>query len=266
MVNLHSYLYINQRIVDDFISEIDGSIYDEEIVKSKQATSKDSTIEGGLYESGLGGRLSQDQNILSEKRLSYTYAAKVKKIHDFLLKNESLLIIDELDKECFDSLNRGVFFEVVVNARSSKLQQLVSSISMFSDIFSTMENLIQTSEEDRAIMKQIQDLRNMKETIDNGIYQLVLNPDGYADVSLIAQIEKNFLLDSIEKINKQCYILCKLQRKIKENEEIEVDAILESVNGLMPFVNEQQNIANPPEIKDIVKAPGAFVLPIAIYQ
>ena len=75
-----------------------------------------------------------------------------------------------------------------------------------------------------------------------------------------------FLLEPIEKINKQCHVLCKVQRRIKDGEEVEIDSLLAGMEGFKTFIENQESLTNPTEIKDVVKAPGAFVLPIAIYQ
>lgn len=42
--------------------------------------------------------------------------------------------------------------------------------------------------------------------------------------------------------------------------------MLAGMNGFKPFLADQDELTNPPEVKDVVTAPGAFVLPIAIYQ
>ena len=118
----------------------------------------------------------------------------------------------------------------------------------------------------KKIFFQIQDISTMKDTVDGGVCQLVFIPDGQEEVSLIAQLEKEFLLEPIEKINKQCHVLCKVQRRIKDGEEVEIDSLLAGMEGFKPFIENQESLTNPTEIKDVVKAPGAFVLPIAIYQ
>jgi hypothetical protein len=265
-MKLRSYLYINQRLVDDYLSAIDGSLYEEEIVKSKQGTIQNTDIEDGLPRTGTSGSLSFDERLLSEKKLKITYAAKIKRIVDYLKENDELQEIEELDKDSLDKLKRDDFIEVFVDVRSSKMQQLVEGLNKMVEMFSSLGSLVNFSESDQTMINQMQDLSNMKETIDGGVCQLVFNPDGQTEISLIAQLEKGYLLDSIEKINKQCYVLCKVQRKIKEGEEIEVDSLLAGMDGIKPFMDNEEELTNPPEIKDVITAPGAFVLPVAIYQ
>lgn len=122
------------------------------------------------------------------------------------------------------------------------------------------------TEEDQNMMTQMKDLGKMKEQADAGNSQVIFNPDGNEEISLVAQLEKEFLLEKMDKLNKQFYVLCKVQRKIRKDEEVEVDALFAGMEGIKPFMEKGEELSNPQEIKDVVTAPGLFVLPIAIYQ
>lgn len=74
-MKLRSYLYINQRLVDDYLSAIDGSIYEEELIQSKQGTLQNANLDGGLPMTGTSGNISFDERLLSEKKLKVTYPA-----------------------------------------------------------------------------------------------------------------------------------------------------------------------------------------------
>ena len=259
-------MYINQRLVDDYLSAIDGSIYEEELIKSKQGTTQNTDIEGGLPSTGTAGNMSIDEGILTEKKIKITYAAKIKRIVDYLKQTDDLLEIEEFNKAILNELKRDDIIEVFVDARSSKMQQIMGGLEKFTELFSSLSNLMELSDSDQTMLNQMQDISGMRDVVDGGACQLVFTPDGQTEISLIAQLEKQFLLEPIENINKQCYVLCKVQRKIKDGEEVEIDSLLAGMDGLKPFLDDQYDLANPPEFKDIVKAPGAFVLPIAIYQ
>lgn len=265
-MKLRSYLYINQRLVDDYLSAIDGSIYEEELIQSKQGTTQNTDVAGGLPSTGTAGNMSIDERILIEKRLKITYAAKIKKIVDYLKKDDELLEIEEFDQTMLNDLKREDIIEVFVDVRSSKMQQLIGGLEKFTGMLSALSNLMELSDSDQTMLDQMQDISSMKDAVDDGAYQLIFTPDGQTEISLIAQIEKQFLLEPIEKINKQCYVLCKVQRKIKNGEEVEIDSLLAGMDGLKQFMEDQDELTNPPEFKDAVTAPGAFVLPIAIYQ
>lgn len=265
-MKLRSYLYINKRLVDDYLSAIEGSIYEEEFVKSMKKTVEKSDIESGLPNIGTAGQLNVDEGQETNRKAQITYAAKLKKIVDYLEKNEELREMDDLDESKVQTLKRDEIIEVFVNVRSSKVQQLLEGMKKIKDMFFALKDMLELSEDNLEVFNQIQSIELMKEKSDNGTCQIILQPDGYENISLIAQIEKEFLFQPIEKINKQCYILCKVQRKLKPDERVEIDSLLEGMEGLKPFMNDKINFSNPKELVDIVNAPGLFVLPIAIYQ
>ena len=266
-MKLNSYLYINQRLVDDYLSAIDGCLYEEEHVMTQNVVSQNAVVEDGLPFIGTNGEINTESGKVSEKVLKITYVAKLKKIVDYLRSVNELNEIEDLDEKRLDALKREEFIEVFVNVRSSKMQKIVDGLNKVTSIISSLGNLVQIPDDDRNKIQQMSVLKNMKEQADAGVCQVVFCPDGNESISLVAQLEKEFLLEPIEKINKQCYVLCKVQRKIKKDEEVEVDAILEGMDVFKPFMKDEDvNLSNPQEIKDVIKAPGLFVLPVAIYQ
>ncbi|MGN0245844.1 MAG: hypothetical protein ACI4DK_07755 [Lachnospiraceae bacterium] len=267
-MKLRSYLYINQRLVDDYLSTIDGSLYEEEHVRTQNRISQNAAVEAGLPITGTSGEINSDDGKTSEKTLKITYAAKLKKIVEYLDKENELNEIEDLDEAVLKKLKREDFIEVFVNMRPSKIQHLVESLNKITNVFSALGNFLSITDTDKDTMEQMRAFGEMKEQVDAGFCQVVFNPDGNENISLVAQLEKEFLLEPIEKINKQCYVLCKVQRKIKDDEEIEVDALFAGMEGIKPFMENQEDmsLSNPQEIRDVITAPGLFVLPIAIYQ
>ena len=179
---------------------------------------------------------------------------------------DRLIEIEDLNEKLLNNLKREDFVEVFVNMRPSKMQGFVEGLNKITDICSALGSLMPLTEEDRNMMVQMKNLGKMKEQVDAGTCQVIFNPDGNEEISLIAQLEKEFLLETMDKLNKQCYVLCKVQRKIREDEEVEVDALLAGMEGIKPFMENEEELSNPQEVKDVIKAPGLFVLPIAIYQ
>lgn len=267
-MKLRSYLYINQRLVDDYLSAIDGSLCEEELIRTQNKISQNAEIDAGLPITGTRGEIHANDDKTSEKTLKITYAAKLKRVVEYLLKEKQLNEIEDLDTENIQQLKREDFIEVFVNLRPSKMQHLVESLNKITNMISSLGSLLPMTEDDRNVMEQMKAFSAMKEQVDAGTCQVVFNPDGNDEISLVAQIEKEFLLQPMEKINKQCYVLCKVQRKIKQNEEVEVDALFAGMEGINTLMKNEENVAleSPKEIKDVVTAPGVFVLPIAIYQ
>lgn len=265
-MKLRSYLYINQRLVDDYLSAIDGSLHEEELLRIQKNINQNATIEGGLPATGTGGEIQANNGEISEKTLKITYAAKLKRIVDYLNNEKQLIEIEDLNEKILNNLKREDFVEVFVNMRPSKMQGFVEGLNKITDICSALGSLMPLTEEDRNMMVQMKNLGKMKEQVDAGTCQVIFNPDGNEEISLVAQLEKEFLLETMDKLNKQCYVLCKVQRKIREDEEVEVDALLAGMEGIKPFMENEEELSNPQEVKDVIKAPGLFVLPIAIYQ
>lgn len=137
-MKLRSYLYINQRLVDDYLSAIDGSLHEEEVLRTQKNINQNATIEAGLPVTGTGGEIQANNGEISEKTLKITYAAKLKRIVEYLNAENELKEIEELNEDVLNTLKREDFIEVFVNMRPSKMQGLVESLNKITNMFSAL--------------------------------------------------------------------------------------------------------------------------------
>ena len=71
-MKLRSYLYVNQRLVDDYLSAIEGSLYEEEHVRTQNRISQNNDVEAGLPLTGTSGEINSDDGKTYEKTLKVT--------------------------------------------------------------------------------------------------------------------------------------------------------------------------------------------------
>lgn len=87
---------------------------------------------------------------------------------------------------------------------------------------------------------------------------------------IVAKLDSNLLKTDVENIKSECYLLCKVQRKIESGKSIELDEIFDEFKNLN--LNREQkrkmskNLSNPKELRDSIKGPAFIVIPIAIYR
>lgn len=271
-MKLRNFLYLNTKILEDYISAIDGYTYDEE--SQAIATSKENSGNGGLNVKAIeiGGAHTGKRTEEVTRSVKIGDAAKFDKVYKYLQsgdEEESLKYYEFLNEETYNDLSRDDFIEVLVTARFSKAKELTDSVKRLGEL----ANLIQGFTDQQILDKKATDaiggfsalgkLNSGKEiscvfSFDDGQYPLV----AYLDSSYFRCEQENFV--------GQAYVLCKIIRKVPKGQSIKLDEIFEDFKKL-PMNREQKrkmpkNMDNPEMIRDVIKGPALVVTPIAVYQ
>lgn len=270
-MKLRNFLYLNTKVIEDYVSVIEGYTYDEE--SQAIATSSENSVTGkgsfGVV-SGNGSHAGkQAEEIKRSVRISD--AAKFEKIYRYLQSNEDdgLKYYEFLTDDLYGELRRDDFLEVLVTARFSKMKELTDSVKKIAELASVIQTITDQKILDKKATEAVNgfsalgQLKSGKEIacvfeFEDGKYPLV----AYLDESYFRCEQDNFV--------GQAYLLCKVIRKIPKGQNVKLDEILDDVKKL-PLNRAQRrtmpkNMDNPVEIRDVIKGPAFIVLPIAVYQ
>jgi len=270
-MKLRNFLYLNTKVVEDYVSAIDGCVYDEE--DQVIATSKQNTLEGkaSIPLIGASGTHTGTHSEQITRSAKVSDAAKFDKIFKYLESQEEdgLAYYESLPDDVYAKLRRDDFLEVLVTPRFSKMKELTDSMKKFSALADVIQTLTPQPILDEGTQEAIQgfsaleQLRAKKEIacvfeFEDGQYPLI----AYLDESFFRCEQDNFV--------GQAYLLCKVMKKIPAGQSVQLDEIFEDIKK-MPLNREQRrkmpkNMNNPAEIRDVVKGPAMVVLAVAVYQ
>lgn len=271
-MKLRNFLYLNTKVLEDYIAAIDGYTYDEE--SQEIATSTEKTLAGKAGASLIGGSGEHKGTHAEEikRSVKISDAAKFEKIYKYLQTDNDesgLKYYEFISDDIYAQLSRDDFLEVLVTARFSKMKELTDSISKIAELASVFETITDQQILDKKTsdavngFSALDQLKSGKEIscvfqFEDGSYPMV----AYLDESYFRCAKENFV--------GQAYMLCKVIRKIPKGQNIKLDEIFDDIKK-MPLNRAQrrsmpQNMDNPAEIRDVIKGPAFIVLPIAVYQ
>lgn len=267
-MKLRNFLYLNTKLLDDYLSTIDGYLSEMEVHTDSQTNKKAGQIKGGIPVIRGSGELESTESEEIKRKVKITDASKFEKLYNYLEMNK-LEYYECIAEDNFRSFSRDDFIEVLASPRFSKLKELsdlAHKIGEFADTMKTYTGeILIDSKSEKAIsgLDALGKLRNNNEiacvfSFDNNEYPLV------------AYLDEQYFKVSLDRFIGQVYVLCKVQRKLEKGKNIKLDEIFEDFKN-MPLNREQRrkmpkNLNNPDEIKDIVKGPAFVVIPIAVYQ
>lgn len=271
-MKLRNFLYLNTKIVEDYISAIDGFTYDEESHEIEYAN--EDAVGGNAsikILSGNGTHATKETEGI-KRSVKISDAAKFDKVYSFLQseeEEEQVKYYEFLNEEIFADLRRDDFIEVLVTARFSKMKELTDSVRKIADLANIIQGITEQQILDKGAKEAVEgfsalsQLKSGKEIscvfeFEDGRYPLV----AYLDESFFRCEQENFVGES--------YVLCKVIRKLPKGQSIKLDEIFDDIKKL-PLNREQRrkmpkSMDNPDGLKDVVKGPALIVLPIAVYQ
>lgn len=270
-MKLRNFLYLNTKVVEDYISAIDGYTYDEE--SQAIATSSENTLAGkgaiGIA-SGNGSHTGkQSEEVKRSVRISD--AAKFEKIHKYLKSDEDdgLKYFESLSDTDYDALYRDDFLEVLVTARFSKMKELTDSVKKIAELAAVFETITDQQILDKKATEAVNGFTALGQMKSGKEIACVFEFDD-GKYPLVAYLDDSYFRCGQDSFVGQAYLLCKIVRKVPKGQNIKLDEIFDDVKKL-PLNRAQRrsmtkNMDNPTELRDVIRGPTLVVLPIAVYQ
>lgn len=268
---LRWFLYIDTQSIDDYLSAIEGEMYDEETIKITESSNSNKGIGGkvGPVKGDLGSSKNSETERSRIGRL--TDAAKFQKLYKYLSDIDAFGYHETMDTDTWSKFTRNTIIEAAVDPRFSKLV----GFSTLADQMSGLGDLISAFSEkeilDDKTMNAISGMKMLGEMQNKGGLPCVMPFIGNHDFKLIAKINKDLLKSTLESLTGEVTVFAKIQRIITKDEKYELVDLIPELNNI-PMNREQRRSMpkkselNPKELKDTIKGPAAIITPIAIYK
>ena len=270
-MKLRNFLYLNTKVIEDYIAAIDGYTYDEE--SQAIATSSENALTGksalGIA-SGSGSHTGKQSEEI-KRSVHISDAAKFEKVHKYLRSDEEdgLKYFEFLTDTDYSGLYRDDFLEVLVTARFSKMKELTDSVMKIAELAAVFETITNQQILDKKTTESVQGFSALGQIKSGKEITCVFE---FADGKhpIVAYLDESYFRCSQDNFVGQSYLLCKIVRKIPKGQSIKLDEVFDDFKKL-PLNRAQRrnmpkNMDNPAELRDVIKGPALVVLPIAVYQ
>jgi len=268
-MNLRSFLYINPVLLDDYISAIDGFIYEEETLTSSKTKAINGGLEGNIHFAKGKGDYSNTNTEEAQKQVKITNSAKFDKIYNYLEEQGNLKYYEYMDDTQWDEIKRNDFLEILATPRFSKLKEIANLGQNIGNLLDVFQNLTDEPIIDQKSKDALNGIASLSKIKKGNEIPCVFNLSN-EKIPIVAYLDEQNFKVSQDRFVGQVYMLCKVQKKLEKGEKIQLDEIFEDIKKI-PLNREQRrsfpkNTSNPKELKDEIKGPAFIVIPIAIYQ
>lgn len=270
-MKLRNFLYLDTKIIEDYISAIDGFIYDEESYELESSNGNVIAGRGAIgVVSGKGSHTGkQVEGVKRSVRISD--AAKFDKFYKFLQsdEDEEMKYYESLSESDYDGLSRNGFLEALVTARFSKMKELTDGVKKIAELATALETITGQQMLDKGASKAINGFAALDRMRAGKKILCVFEFEG-GSYPLIAYLDESYFRCGQDCFVGQVYLLCKVIKRIPKGRNVKLDEIFDDIKQLPLNRAQRRNMPksmdNPTELRDVIKGPALVVLPIAIYQ
>ena len=262
-LKLRRFLYLDGRLTDEFLAQVEGGLYDEE---SQSATGRSERgLKGGVSGGPVsaGGSLGSADEEERARVVRQTEESAFSRLAGMLEESESVQWLESLDQGIWDQLERGEVLEVECDLRVPPLVKLLVAGAQFEAIGellkATGQQMDQEATQGFAALGAIA-----------GLFQSVPvfgNAAGASDFKFMAQINPEYLRLGVDELDGTARLYCTLERKLGEGEQY---SVVDSIPAIRSLPNREEIEESLNEIKEIagepIIAPAAVVSPIAIFR
>jgi hypothetical protein len=267
-MKLRSFLYLNTKLLNDYISAIDGYTYDTETHIENYTSQKTAGAKVGIPIASGSGQLDEKSTEEVKREVKISDEAKFDKVFTYLEQENALQYYEFLTNESFSCLHRDDYLDVLVLPRFSKMKELVNTAKNLEELAAVFQGFSEKTMIDKKAQEALNGIKKFDEYNSRKDITCVFN---FVDKTfpIIASLDKQYFKVDQEQFVGQVNLLCKIQQKIEKGHNIELDEIFETVKNL-PLNRSQKrnmpkNMTNPQIIRDVIKGPTLRVIPIAVY-
>lgn len=150
---LRNFLYLNEQMLNDYLSAIEGFMATKVIQTTKQTNTKSAGI--GMNAKFVNGDLGKKSNneLETQMEVQITPASKVQKLIDYLNADEPIKFYDSMNEEIWQSIQRDEVIEFMGNVRFSKLKEIANAVNEFEKLCNALQDFTDGSMIDETTQK-----------------------------------------------------------------------------------------------------------------
>ena len=269
-MKLRNFLYLNTKIINDYLSAIDGYVYNEESQSIASSTEEAMKTGGSVkFVSGEGTHIGKVTEEVT-RSVQISDAAKFDKVFRYLqAEDEQIKYYEFLSEEVFGELCRDDFMEVLVTARFSKMKELTDTVKKLNELATVFQEITEQPLLDKQAKEAIAGFSALGKLQSGKAISCVFNfEDG--KFPLVAYLDEDYFKCDQGNFVGESYMVCKVLRKIQKGQSMRLDEIFDEIKKI-PMNRQQRrslpkSMDNPEMLRDVIKGPALVVIPIAVYQ
>jgi hypothetical protein len=268
-VPLRQFLYYDESLVNDFLSQLEGGQSEEQKKREQLQRDRKGELNVGIGPVKAGGGRGRSVTEETEAVIRQGRASNFERLHQILVEADELTEVEDLDEQTWERVGRGSLVELDVQLSVPMIVRMFSSpdaLANFSSLLKAMKH--ETTETD---VKDV-DVAEKDETFDRltsyaklGLGQgetlTVIGRPPRLPYNLIMRLDRKSVIPGAD-LEGEVTVLVKMARKLKADDR---ELVIEMPGISMLEPEKRRSIFENSEVLT-VKGPGAIMVPIAVFR
>jgi hypothetical protein len=268
MVILRNFLFLDNKMLDDYLATLEGYTAEGSISQTEFKKSGKSGKGGYKF---IEGGLSSEKGTETKKTLAVTEAAKFQRFYENIEESNGFTFLDLFDDELWGNLQRGELVEVEVTIRLPEpyqLTQLIEGISPFLDIMTALGEDPLSDPKSKAAFDG---MRGFSKLVENKPIPLICDSVGTPGYKFLSNLPQKYLQCTLDELQGETTLFGKIQRRIPKSQKYEVFSLVSAFTLSLPNMSRSQQKEMQKDMVDkgiaeVIEGPAMIVIPLAIYR
>ena len=216
-MKLRSFLYLNTKLVNDYISAIEGYVHDSETRTENKTSQKSVGAKGGVAVISGNGQIETKATEEIKKDVLISDAAKFDKVFSYLNQDDGIAYYEFISDEKFLTTHRDDFLEVLVVPRFSKTKEMADTAKKIGELAEIFQTLSEQPLIDKKGQAAITGFSKLGEIKAGKEISCVFNFED-KKFPIVAYLDEQYFNVQQDQFVGQVYMLCKIQRKIEKGQ------------------------------------------------
>jgi hypothetical protein len=261
-VALRQFLYYDEALVDDFLSQLEGGQTGEVMRREQLQADRKGEMNIGAGPLKAGGGRGRSATEETEAVIRQGRASNFERLHELLVSADELAEIEDLDEDTWRGINRGSLLELDAQITVPQMARLFSEPESLVNLASLVKTMSPgaINAQSEKVIEMID--RLAKSGIGKGVTLVAIGNPPNTRYSLVMRLDKKFIIPGAE-LDGEATVVLKISRKLKENDK---ELILD-LPGMTAFGTEaRKSLTESADATMAIQGPGAIVVPIAIFR
>lgn len=268
MIVLRDFLYLNSKMLTNYLSSIDGYLEDEINHMETEKFHKGGKAGAKIIEGNVSSEVSTET---SSKRVM-TEPAKFQRLYESLEHIQQLKYLDLFDAEYWKEIKRGDILEIQATLQIPTIlaqMEVMQEFMPFIDLMESFgENIVNASD-----VAPLQGLLGLQNILKDKPLPLLFQAAATPGFNFTAQLSREYLSCDLNQLQGEAIVFGKVQRILQKGQKLEVVNLLPDVLS-MPNLNREQrqklksnkNKSAQENFTETIKGPAIVLTALAIYQ
>jgi hypothetical protein len=224
---------------------------------------------GGVQLPVAGEKIQSETGKEVREKFTLTDAAKFDELFKIMEEKDDFQYLDAFDREIWDSIRKREILEVEVLVKLPELYKMMNAVEDIIPFLDIMEQMGEEIFSDSNEEEMIKGFLKMIGNSDTDTIPVVCELESNSEYKFIFELSKEFLRMDISKLDGEMTLFGKVQKIIKEDQELEVYNMFSNFKSLIEMAsktNEKNKSADMDDFIEKVKGPAMKIIPIALYR